>query len=506
MVGMEGDGNLATLLRATAATRGDEQALWCAGRSLTWAEVDAHVDAFAGRVGQMGLRAGDRVALLLGNSIEFVVAYFGALRAGLVVVPMNPAYTAAEVAVLLADSGSRAMVCEAPTAPVAVEAAGAVSGCEVIETGTATWRALLEPGPPGPDIRVGAQSLALLLFTAGTSGRPKGAMLTHGALRANIDSLRQLTDPPPVLPGDVVYAVLPMFHVYGLNTVLGLAVSAGAACVIADRFEPREALRLISERGVTTVAGAPAMYRAWAALPEAREALAGVRLFSSGGSPLPTAVFDAFAESTGAVVYEGYGMTETSPVVTTTLVAGRPKPGSVGRAIPGVQIRLVDPDGQEADDGDTGEVCVRGPGVFLGYWPDAAGGPDADGWFRSGDVAFLDADGDLHLVDRRRELVLVNGFNVYPREIELAIESMDGIEEVAVVGIPDDATGEALMAFVVARPGATVTAEQVRDHCAGRLARFKLPATIRMVQALPHSATGKVAKGRLREVHQDASG
>lgn len=503
---MAADANLASMLGDAARARPAELALWCAGRSLSWSEADAAATDLSAGLRSLGLQPGDRLGLLLGNSIEFVLAYFGALRAGLVVVPMNPAYTGAEVAVLLAEAGVRAVLCEPATGAVAREAAEAVAGCEVIEVGTAEWEQLLAGGPMRVQVPVEPGALGLLLFTAGTSGRPKGAMLTHGALRANIDSLRQLTDPPPVLPGDVVYAVLPMFHVYGLNTVLGLAVSAGAACIIADRFEPREALRLISERGVTTVAGAPAMYRAWAALPEAREALAGVRLFSSGGSPLPTAVFDAFAESTGAVVYEGYGMTETSPVVTTTLVAGRPKPGSVGRAIPGVQIRLVDPDGQEADDGDTGEVCVRGPGVFLGYWPDGAGGPDADGWFRSGDVAFLDADGDLHLVDRRRELVLVNGFNVYPREIELAIESMDGIEEVAVVGIPDDATGEALMAFVVARPGVPVTAEQVRDHCAGRLARFKLPATIRMVQALPHSATGKVAKGRLREVHQDASG
>lgn len=503
MVGMEGDGNLASLLRTTAATRGDEQALWCAGRSLTWAEVDAHVDAFAGRVGQLGLQAGDRVALLLGNSIEFVVAYFGALRAGLVVVPMNPAYTAAEVAVLLADSGARALVCEAPTAPVAMEAAAAVSGCEVIETGTPTWQALLAPGQPGPNIRVEPQSLALLLFTAGTSGRPKGAMLTHGALRANVEALRQLTDPPPVLEGDVVFAVLPMFHVYGLNTVLGLAVSAGARCIIVDRFDPVGALQLIVEHGVTTVAGAPAMYRAWSMLPGAGQALSGVRLFSSGGSPLPIAVFEAFAATTGASIFEGYGMTETAPVVTTTLVGGVPKPGSVGRPIPGMEIALVDASGQPADEGDPGEVCVRGPSVFLGYWPDALGGPDAQGWFRSGDVAFIDADGDLHLVDRRRELVIVNGFNVYPREIEIAIEAMDGVEEVGVVGVIDDATGESLMAFVVARPGVEITADQVAAHCAERLARFKIPRTIRIVDALPHSATGKVAKGRLREVHQD---
>lgn len=486
-----------------------EQALWCAGRSLTWAQTDALVSDLARGVRSMGLQPGERLGLLLGNSIEFVISYFGALRAGLVVVPMNPAYTAAEVAVLLADAGVRAVICESTTAAVAAQAADAIPGCETIEVGSASWTRLLDSGtaagaPAADQVPVDPDTLALLLFTAGTSGRPKGVMLTHGALRANIDALRLLNDPPPVLPTDVVYVVLPMFHVYGLNTVLGLAVSAGACCVIDDRFEPRQALRLITEHGVTTVAGAPAMYRAWAAVPDLREAVAGVRLFSSGGSSLPPAVFEAFAEASGATIYEGYGMTETAPVVTTTLVGGQPKPGSVGRPIPSVEVRLVDPDGEPADDGDPGEVCVRGPSVFLGYWPDAVGGPDEQGWFRSGDVAFLDAEGDLHLVDRRRELVIVNGFNVYPREIELAIEAMDGIEEVAVVGVADDATGESLVAFVVVDPGAGIVVDQVREHCASRLARFKIPAVIRLVDALPHSATGKVAKGRLREVHQDA--
>lgn len=385
---MGGDANLAAMLSEAARMRPGEPALWCAGRSLTWAQADALASDLARGVRSMGLQPGERLGLLLGNSIEFVISYFGALRAGLVVVPMNPAYTAAEVAVLLADAGVRAVICESTTAAVAAQAADAIPGCETIEVGSASWTRLLDSGtaaaaPAADRVPVDPDTLALLLFTAGTSGRPKGVMLTHGALRANIDALRLLNDPPPVLPTDVVYVVLPMFHVYGLNTVLGLAVSAGARCVIDDRFEPREALRLITEHGVTTVAGAPAMYRAWAAVPDLREAVAGVRLFSSGGSSLPPAVFEAFAEASGATIYEGYGMTETAPVVTTTLVGGQPKPGSVGRPIPSVQVRLVDPDGEPADEGDPGEVCVRGPSVFLGYWPDAVGGPDQQGWFRS---------------------------------------------------------------------------------------------------------------------------
>jgi long-chain acyl-CoA synthetase len=328
-------------------------------------------------------------------------------------------------------------------------------------------------------------------------------MLTHGALRANIEMLLALTDPPAVADDDVVLVVLPMFHVYGLNTALGLAVAAGATCVLSDRFDPVESLQLITRWRVTTIAGAPAMYQAWCATPGLREAMSTVRMLSSGGSPLPVRVFESFAELTDLRIYEGYGMTETAPVVATTLVSGTPKAGSVGRPLPGLDVRLADEDGTEVDEGDPGEVWVRGPSVFTGYWPDAAGGPDADGWFRSGDVAYADEDGDLHLVDRRREVILVNGFNVYPREIELVIDDLEGVAEAAVVGVPDDATGEAVTALVVARRGATLTPEQIAAHCATRLARFKCPTTIRVVDALPHSATGKVAKGRLRDVYGD---
>jgi len=194
-------------------------------------------------------------------------------------------------------------------------------------------------------------------------------------------------------------------------------------------------------------------------------------------------------------------------VVATTLVSGKPKAGSVGRPLPGLEIRLVDESGEEPDEepdeGDPGEVWVRGPSVFKGYWPDGAGGPDAEGWFRSGDVAYADDDGDLHVVDRRREVILVNGFNVYPREIEIVIESLDDVAETAVVGVPDDVTGEAVTALVVPRRGRTVTPELVTEHCATRLARFKCPTVVRVVEALPHSATGKIAKGRLRDVYGD---
>ena len=497
--------NVAEFLRATARRTPDAVALVCGDTSLTWAELDAAVDARAAGLIRHGLHAGDRVAFLLGNGLAFVEAYYACARAGLVSVPLNPAFTVAEVAVLLSDSGARMLIVQPETRHVGLDAADALPGCEVVCVSDEEWGRIAREGAGAvlAEAATAPESVALLLFTAGTSGRPKGAMLTHGALRANVEMLLALQAPAAVTPDDVVLAVLPMFHVYGLNTVLGLAVAAGATCVVTDRFDPQQCADLVARHAITTIAGAPAMYQAWCFTPGLRERLASVRLLSSGGAPLPPTVFTAFREATGLEIFEGYGMTEASPVVATTVVTGRPKPGSVGRPLPGLDIRLVDEDGSDVDEGDPGELLVRGPSLFRGYWPDGLGGPDADGWFHSGDVAYADEEGDLHLVDRRRELILVNGFNVYPREIEAVIDQLGSVAEAAVVGIPDDRTGEAVLAIVVPRAGASVSPDDVIDFCTGRLARFKCPSVVRIVEALPHSATGKVAKGRLRDVHGD---
>jgi long-chain acyl-CoA synthetase len=393
-------------------------------------------------------------------------------------------------------------VCQAATEPVAREALSPAAECVAVVVGSPEWDVLLRDGreADAPAAAPGGDDLAVLLFTAGTSGRPKGAMLTHAALRADIDMLLALDDPPPAVPEDVVLVVLPLFHIYGLNAVLGPAAAVGATCVLVDRFDPRESLDLVREHGVTLVAGAPPMYQAWLRVPDGMDVLRGVRLLTSGGAPLPAAVFDAVAERTGGPVWEGYGLTETAPVIATTLASHRAKAGSVGRPLPGLEVRLVEA-GADVDDGDPGELWVRGASVFAGYWPDGAGGPDADGWFNTGDVAYADADGDLHLVDRRREVILVSGFNVYPREVELVIDAIPEVAECAVVGIPHDYTGEAVRAFVVLHSGAVLSSEAVLAHCARQLARFKCPTSVVVVDELPHSATGKVAKGRLREVH-----
>jgi long-chain acyl-CoA synthetase len=273
---------------------------------------------------------------------------------------------------------------------------------------------------------------------------------------------------------------------------------AAATGVLADRFDPVETLALVRDQQVTNIIGAPPMYVAWSMLPDLGASLGSVRLAVSGAAPLPAEVLLRVVESTGHQVYEGYGLTETAPVLTTTLCSDTAKPGSIGRPIPGVELRLVDDSGDEVDDDDPGEIVVRGDNVFSGYWPDGSGGADQSGWFRTGDVAYADAVGDLFLVDRIRELILVSGFNVYPREVEDVIATHPGVAEVAVIGVPHPYTGETVRALVVPRPGAELLPEDIIEHAASRLARFKCPTSVEIVDELPHSVTGKVAKGKLR--------
>ena len=500
-------GNLADLVRRAAAGRGDRAALLhvpdgaSEAVTTTWAELDRDVDAAAaGLRDQLHLRDGDRVAIALTNSPAFVTAYFAVLRAGLVAVPVNTGYTSPEVARLLSDADVHVVLCDDTTTSVVEVAVAGTSRVHVDPAGLdAVTAAGRSAGPQ--DARGGAESLAVLMFTSGTSGRPRGAMLSHRAMLANLAQCQQL-EPAPMRPDDIVLLVLPLFHVYGLNAGLGMVAATGATGFVAERFDPATTLATARRHGVDNIPGAPPMFAAWSRSDDG-DALRDVRLLVSGASPLPPEVIEAVRTRTGRTVHEGYGLTECAPVVSSTLASAQAKPGSVGRPVPGVEVTLRDERGDEVVDGDPGEVWVRGDNLFSGYWPDGADGPGADGWWATGDVAYADEDGDLFLVDRRKELVLVSGFNVYPREVEDALVEHPDVAEAAVISVPHPDTGEAVKAFVVPRRGATLTAEDVAAHAAARLARFKRPTEISVVESLPYSATGKVAKGRLREDLED---
>jgi long-chain acyl-CoA synthetase len=477
--------------------------------TLTWAEFDAAVSAEAARLHAAGATPGERVLVRLGNSAAFCVAVLGALRAGAVSVPFGPVAVARELEIVLDD-------CR-PAVIVAAESDDAAHHC-----GPPRGVSMLappdlppDPGSPSLQARGGGEDIALLIYTSGTTGRPRGVQLSHRAVLANRAQTAALR-PAPVLPVDRVLLSLPLFHVFGLAAGLLQACWAGATVVLTERFDPAHVAEVIVQQRVSGVAGVPSMFRALLELPpdELRAAAGGLRLCTSGGAPLPPQWLDEFRTVTGLPIYEGYGLTEGGPVITMNAIGVAPKPGSVGRALPGVELRLVDtegrpieavaaPDPEDIDEdvsdpaSDTGLVAVRGPNLFSGYWPDGAGGPDADGWYRTADVGFLDADGDLHLVDRSSDLVIVNGFNVYPREVEQVLAELPAVAEAAVVGVPDENSGEAVKAVLVRAEGAQLTKEEVLAHCTERLARFKVPAVVEFADVLPRTPTGKVARRQL---------
>jgi long-chain acyl-CoA synthetase len=496
--------NLADLVRAAALAHPDKPALIDDDVTVTWSEFDLMVDKAAGGLLAAGRAHGDRIGLLLANSVEFAAAYFAILRAGLVAVPFNTAYTASELSYQVGDAAVSLVVTD--TELVGLLPDLGERALVVVGAPTDSWEQLLDSGQPTSvdtdGVAAGGEDLALLLYTSGTSGRPRGAMLSHRALLANLEQLVQI-DPPVVVEDDRVLLVLPLFHVYGLNSGLGMVAKTGSTGILARRFGPVETLALVREQQVSCIVGAPPMYLAWSMLPDLGESMTSVRLALSGAAPLPPAVLSSVLESTGKHIFEGYGLTETAPVLTTTLCSPVPKAGSVGRPVPGVEVKILNStDGEdladEVDEDDPGELVVRGDNLFSGYWPDGEGGPDNGGWFGTGDIAYADADGDLFLVDRTRELILVSGFNVYPREVEDVLRDHYAVEEVAVIGVPHPYTGETVKALVVLRAGAVLSADVLIDHAAARLARFKCPTVVEFVDELPHSLTGKVAKGRLR--------
>ena len=503
--------DISVLVTEAAAEVPDRRAVVeSGGRSLTWAHLEDEVARIATGLGAHGVLAGHRVMIVVGNRLEFVTAYLGTLRAQVVAVPVNPRSTPSELARMMADSGSRLVVADEHAVTAVREAVASleehpprvvVVGADPGE-GELPFSALraevVREVPPLPD----PEKLAALLYTSGTSGRPRAAMLSHRALLANLEQVAAV-EPPMMHGDDVVLGALPLFHVYGLNAVLGGVLRHRARLVLAESWDPQAVLDLIDDEACSVVPVAPPAFAHWLPDEHLKERLGPVRLVLSGSAPLEREVIERFTELTGIPVHQGYGLTEASPVVTSTLCSRDPQPGTLGSALPGIELRLVDEAGRVVDVEDPGEVQVRGANLFSGYWPDGADGPDEDGWWATGDVGFLDPDGDLYLVDRVKELVIVSGFNVYPTEVEDVLREVDGVADAAVIGVPDEMTGEAVVAYVVtdgADPDAVVAA--VRDHAAERLARFKQPSRIEAVEELPHTATGKVQKGRLRGIER----
>ncbi len=485
----------------------DRVALVSQGRSMTYAALRAEVDQARARLGAIGVGAGERVALLCGNNSSFVVSYLAVVGLGAIAVPLNPASPAPELAAQVAAVEAATVLVAPAAAPTwaSVNAADVPSVVRVVgldgaELAGALDLRTIETDVVAPIVEPEPGAVAVLAFTSGTAGSPRAACLTHENLLSNISQSRSQNEGRRIEATDVVYCVLPLHHIFGLNVVLGNALAAGATTVVVQRFDPSTALDTIVERQVTVVPGAPPMWVEWANLQSVPpDAFSSVRLALSGAAKLPEETAHRLRDRFGVEVAEGYGLTEAGPIVTSS--AGLPfHPGSIGRVLPGMQVRLVDDTGGDVLRGDPGEIWVKGPNVFAGYWHDdeaTARALGADGWLRTGDIAVTDDDGNLFLVDRAKDLVIVSGFNVFPAEVEEVLAEHPGVAEVAVVGVPHPHTGEAVKAYVVALDGVVLDEDQLIAHCADHLARYKCPTKILFVDQLPRGASGKLLRRAL---------
>ena len=488
------------LARVIEGHDGDGTALISRNQTISYDELHEQVARMRGGLAGLGVVDGDRVALICGNGHPFVVGYFAALGLGAVVIPLNPTSPAPElqrelaavepvVAIIDRSAAASWRDVDAGQLP-ALRSVISVDGDAADES----FEALLEAEPVAVS-DVDPDHLAVLMFTSGTAGAPRAAMLTHGNLLSNLEQARSTTN--RVSADDVVYGVIPLYHIFGLNVVLALTLSVGASLVLVQRFDPATALESIRSRKVTVVPGSPAVWVAFSHFDEApSDALASVRLALSGAAKLPVSVAERVLERFGVAIAEGYGLTEASPIVTSS--AGLPPVfGSVGRVLNGVEVRLVDEEGGEALVGDAGEIWVKGPNVFAGYLDD----PEAtervltpDGWLRTGDIAVCDDDGRLYLVDRAKDLIIVSGFNVFPAEVEDVLGAHPDVVEVGVVGVPHPHTGEAVRAFIVLSPGASVDEDTLIDYARDQLARYKAPSKVLFVDELPRNANGKLVR------------
>ncbi len=530
-------GSLSNLIAESVATYPKNVALEFFGRETTYAELGAQIRRAAEGLRRLGVKAGDRVAIVLPNCPQHVVAFYAVLRLGAIVVEHNPLYTPRELRHQFEDHRARIAIAWDKTVPtlqdfpsdlaldaivsvdmtrafplrmrtllkLPIEKARASRAELTTEVhGTTTWEQLLA-GPEIPDTvpRPGAEDVALIQYTSGTTGLPKGATLSHRNLMANAAQARAWV--PSIQRGTAsVHAVLPLFHAYGLTLSLTFAMSMGARLVLFPKPDPDLVIPVFKKRPPTFLPAVPPLYdRLRKAAEEKGVSLRGIEIAISGAMPLSKAVVEPWEELTGGYLVEGYGLSECSPVLMANPVAPNRRAGTVGLPLPGTEVRVVDPDDPTVDvePGTPGELLVKGPQVFSGYWnkPEATAEVFSEGWFRTGDIVSVDDDGFVTITDRIKELVITGGFNVSPSEVEDMLRNYDGVADVAIVGIPNARDGEHVVAAIVPKPGANIDADALRAWAKQQLASYKVPRRVHLVDELPKSMIGKVLRRKVRD-------
>jgi len=505
--------NLATLLRESAKKHPAKPAIYINDVVLPYQMVDGLAQKFAGALRGLGVKPGQHVALLLPNVPQFTIAYYGCHYAACPVVPLNVLLTGEEVAYHLTDSDAVALVVWEGFYDQARAGFDRVDGCKHLivvkadradlsaPAGAVNFAAITMPATPVTDVpATNADDTAVILYTSGTTGKAKGAELSHFNLFFNAQWITQQPSPTPA-EDRIALVVLPLFHSFGQTVLQNGAMAAGGSLVLMPRFEPLGAAQLIARHKVTTFAGVPTMYFALLHHPEVTaEMLASVTSCLSGGAAMPVEVMRAFDQKFGTDILEGYGLSETSPVATFNPI-GKKKVGSIGVPIWGVELRLEDATGKVITaTGEPGEIAIKGHNIMRGYYkrPEATAEAIQDGWFHSGDIATRDADGYYFIVDRKKDMVIRGGFNVYPREIEEVLYGHPAVAEAAVIGVPHPSHGEEVKAVIALKAGHTATADDIIAYCKDRLAAYKYPRIVEFRDALPKGPTGKILKRELR--------
>ncbi len=491
--------NLAEIATESAKRCPDAVAIRLGDRELTYAELDDRSARLAAVLKARGLEAGDRVGLMLPNVPEFPIAYYGILRAGGIVVPMNVLLRKREVAFYLEDPGAKILIAWHGFAEDAA-AGAAEAGADLIEVEPEAFDELLSATDPDSDVADrDPQDTAVILYTSGTTGKPKGAELSHANLDRNCELSADST--VEVKEGDTVLGALPLFHSFGQTVSMNASIRNGATLTMLPRFDPSEALEKIQSEQVTHFQGVPTMYGAMLNHPDRGDYDASsLRSCMSGGSAMPVEVMRNFEDAFGCIILEGYGLSETSPVASVNHPDMERKPGSIGTPIEGVEMAVFDDDGNEVEQGEVGEIVIRGHNIMKGYWQREGATEEAmrGGWFHSGDMGKVDEDGYFFIVDRKKDLIIRGGYNVYPREVEEILYEHPKIQDAAVVGVPHDEWGEEIGAAVVVSPGEELEAAEVSAHVKDNLAAYKYPRVVWFVDELPKGPTGKVLKREIQ--------
>ncbi|MFD0899641.1 long-chain-fatty-acid--CoA ligase [Actinomadura sediminis] len=484
--------NLAERLRAAAERLGGRTALTLDRERLGYRELELRSARTGALLRRRGIRPGDRVAVMLPNVPEFAVVYYGILRIGAVVVPLDPLLKRREVAAYLGDCAARLVIAWHAYAET-VEAGTAGTRTDYMFVVPGEWGRLLRGVPPAEDVAAtAAGDTAVLLYSAGTTGPTKGIELTHANLGGNAATVARMHG---LGVDDVVLGALPLYHAFGQTCALNATIHAGGRLTLLDRFDASRALEVIRRDGVTVFHGVPAMFIALLDHPAVSD-MSLLRSCVSGGAALPLDVLRAF-DALGCRIIEGYGMSETSPLAASNRGGADRRPGSIGRPIHGVRMRVVGDDGRELPHGEIGEIVVRGPNVMKGYWNNPAATAEAirDGWFHTGDLGRTDGDGVFYLVDRRRDVIIRAGYTVYPREVEEVLYEHPAVRQAAVVGVPHPEVGEEIAAVVSLR--APAGADELRAWVRERVAAYKYPRVIKFLDELPTGPTGKILKRAL---------